>query len=159
MKIAVLLLTLISSFSLMGQPTGEENYTKVELIFSNCSKDTLFFNKTDQNKFISKNSNYLLSFKTINMEDHEEVDITKNVWLLNDHLFIAKYTSSLELVSTDSITGKKWNLKIKLYKKKREMTVTLKLRQVENRTILIPFKKGNYEVIDPKKLTLIKVKN
>ena len=38
------------------------------------------------------------------------------------------------------------------------MVITLKLYQNENITLPIPLKKGNYEVTDAKKPTLIKVK-
>ncbi|WP_103068503.1 hypothetical protein [Aquimarina sediminis] len=158
MKIVKLLLILFSPLSLIGQPTGEENYTKVKLIFSNCSKDTLFFKKLSSDKFVSKKGDYQLSFKTVSIEDNEVVDITENTWFLKDHLFIVKYVSSLDLVPKDNIPDKKWNLKIKMYKKKKEMTVTLKLYQEENIILSIPFKKGNYEVTDPENPILIKVK-
>ncbi len=41
---------------------------------------------------------------------------------------------------------------------KKEMIVTLKVYQEENINLLIPFKKGNYVVTDPKNPILIKVK-
>ncbi len=112
MKIVALLLILFSPISLIGQPTGEENHSKVKLIFSNCSKDTLFFKKLSSDKFISKKGDYQLSFKIVNVEDNEVVDITENTWLLKDHSFIVKYVSSLDLVPKDNIPDKKWNLKI-----------------------------------------------
>jgi hypothetical protein len=159
MKIVVLLLVLFSPLSLIAQPTGEENHTKVKVIFSNCSKDTLFFNKKSPNKFISKKGDYQLSFKTVNIEDNEEVDITENTWFIKDHLFIVKYVSSIDLVPKDNIPDKKWNLMIKMYKKKKEMKVTLKFYKEDNITLSIPFKKGNYEVTDLKKPILIKAKD
>ncbi len=159
MKIAVLLLILFSPLLIIGQHTGEENYTKVKLVFSDCSKDTIFFKKISPSKFVSEKSDYQLSFKTIGINDNEEVDITKNTWFSKKHLFTVKYLSSLDLVPKNNIPDKKWNLKIKLRKKKKEMTVTLKLYGDNNVVLSIPFKKGNYEITDSEKPILIKMKN
>lgn len=154
LTIAIILFTCVTVF---GQPTAEENFTKVNLVFLNCHMDTLRFTRVDSETFVSKNKEYEIAFLVYNLEDQKGADVTDNVWLTKDAHFIAKYSSSLDLIPKDNVLDRMQDLVIRMQKGKEEMVVYFKLYRAAEIAMPIMFKKGTYKVEDPENPVLVKI--
>jgi hypothetical protein len=128
------------------------NFTKVNIAFYSCKKDTIQFLK-EKSKITSSDNKYLLEF--IEMKDDKEI---KNI---NYYTSVNKSNLNVSYQSFDKDTKK--TLKVKIHKKKKKMIIFFRINKQSksfipwNINMLLPFRRGKYEVTNPENPKLIKL--
>lgn len=157
MKKIVLFLLFICFFvkPIIAQPISDDmNYTRVNLAFYNCKKDTILFVK-EKNKIKSNDNKYFVEF--VEMENNRAIKNINYYSSIHDN-----YNLKISYKSFDE--DKKKVLKVNVYKKKKKMVILFRIYKQSKPYIpwdiemFLYFKKGTYEVTDPENPKLVKIK-